>query len=75
MTKQQHIASERLNARETLRACGIAVGEDFHRLSSNKVDALLVEANRVRYQKPKSANGSRGRYFHDRLQRQARAGQ
>jgi hypothetical protein len=27
---------------------------------------------RVRYRKPKNANGSRARYFHDRLQRTAR---
>lgn len=72
MTHLKHLDSVRRNARATLKAIGVAVGQDFHTLTSEQVDKLLTEADRVRYQKPASANGSRARYFHDRLQRQAR---
>jgi hypothetical protein len=58
-------------ARETLKACGVELGADFHTLSNSQVDALLYEANRASYRKPKNANGSRGRYFHALLQRRA----
>lgn len=70
--KARHIEAERLNARETLRLCGIHIGSDFHTLRSCQIDALLVEADRVKYRKPRNANGSRGRYFHDMLQRRAK---
>jgi hypothetical protein len=70
--KERHAAGYALNARETLKALNINVDQDFHQLSSSQVDALLAEADRVRYQKPKNANGSRARYFHARLLRQAR---
>lgn len=70
--KQRHIAGERLHARLVLKSCNIGIGQDFHTLSSAQVDALLVAADRARYRKPKNANGSRGRYFHDMLQRRAR---
>lgn len=69
--KPKHVGAERLNARETLRACGIALEADFHTLSASQVDKLLIEADRVRYRKPRAANGSRARYFHDLLQRRA----
>lgn len=69
--KPRHIPSIRLNAQYTLKNLNIAIGQDFHTLSSAQVDALLTEADRVRYQRPRNANGSRARYFHDRLQRQA----
>lgn len=69
--KQRHQAAEAFNARAVLAACRIAIGQDFHTLRSEQVDALLAEADRVRYQRPAHANGSRGRYFHDRLQRLA----
>lgn len=61
------------HARETLARMKIPVGEDFHALRSSQVDLLLAEAKRVKYKKPKNANGSKARYFHDRLQRQAQA--
>ncbi len=70
--KPKHIAATALNAQETLKALKIAVGQDFHTLGSSQVDGLLAEADRTRYQKPAHANGSRARYFHDRLQRAAR---
>lgn len=59
-------------AHEALQRAGVAVGADFHTLSSSQVEALLAEADRVKYRKPRNANGSRGRYFHDLLQRCAR---
>lgn len=71
--KPDHVAGARLNARLTLANLNIAIGQDFHTLTGGQVDALLAEADRVRYQKPRDANGSRARYFHDRLQRHARA--
>lgn len=70
--KTRHVAGERLNATESLKACGVPLGADFHALSPVQVDALLREADRVRYRKPAQANGSRARYFHDLLQRRAR---
>jgi hypothetical protein len=50
------------------RAC-IPRHADFHTLSSIQVEALLVEADAVKYRKPKNANGSRARYFHAFLTR------
>ena len=72
MSKQKHRAAERLNARETLTALSIGLDQNFHTLRSEQVDGLLREADRVRYQKPRNANGSRARYFCARLQRLAR---
>ncbi len=69
--KSKHVAAYRLASQMTLQALGIAIGTDFHTLSSTHVEALLVEADRVRYRKPPRANGSRARYFHDLLQRRA----
>ena len=70
--KPHHVTSAAFAAREALRLCKISVGADFHTLSSSQVEALLAEADRVKYRKPRNANGSRGRYFHDLLQRCAR---
>jgi hypothetical protein len=69
--KARHVDTERVHARATLAAAKIPLGADFHTLSSTQVAALLVEAGAQRYQKPKSANGSRARYFHDLMQRRA----
>lgn len=69
---ERHKAGKGLQARETLKSLKIGLGQDFHTLRSSQVDGLLEEADRVRYQKPKNANGSRARYFHDLLQRQAK---
>jgi hypothetical protein len=59
------------HAQATLAALGIPVGSDFHALRRELVDGLLEEADRVHYRQPANANGSRARYFHDRLQRLA----
>ena len=69
--KPGHQAVHRAHARYALRNLNIAIGQDFHTLNSAQIEGLLLEADRVRYQKPASANGSRARYFHDRLQRRA----
>lgn len=61
----------KVNARMVLRNCAISVGSDYHTLSSTAVDSLLHWADWWGYRKPKNANGSRGRYFHDMLQRRA----
>jgi hypothetical protein len=71
--KPKHAAAYRANARVTLQMLNIDLGRDFHTLSGTQVDALLVEADRVRYRRPVNANGSRARYFHELLQRRARA--
>ena len=62
---------DRHDARAILRDCGIQPGEDFHRLESSKVEALLTHAKARKYRQPKNANGSRARYFHAHLQRVA----
>jgi len=62
---------DRTTAHNILQRAGIELGADYHRLHSSQVDALLAEADRVGYRKPKYANGSRGRYFHAYMQRRA----
>lgn len=69
--KPRHVQGEALNARETLRGLNTAIGQDFHTLTHSQIEALLIEADRVRYQRPRDANGSRARYFYARLQRLA----
>lgn len=69
--RKRHVDGAAFDAREALRSAKVALGQNFHTLSSEQVEALLVEADRVKYRKPKNANGSRGRYFHDLLQRRA----
>jgi hypothetical protein len=69
--KRRHIEGARQNARAVLAMTHASVGQDFHTLSSEQVDVILAEADRVKYQKPKNANGSRGRYFYQKLQRDA----
>jgi hypothetical protein len=70
--KQRHKEGAGFNAREVPRGARVAIGQDFHTLSTKQVETLLVEADRVKYHKPRNANGSRGRYFHDLLQRRAK---
>ena len=54
-----------------LQECEISLGADFDTLRSSTVDDLLAHADVWKYRKPRSANGSRARYFHDMLQRRA----
>lgn len=69
--KARHKAALAFDARETLHMLNVTPGQDFHTLSSAQVELLLAEADRVRYQRPANANGSRARYFFERLQRHA----
>lgn len=69
MTKERHVNAKAQNALQVLRSIGAA--PSHHTLNPAQVDQLLDEARRVRYQKPKNANGSRGRYFYQKLQREA----
>jgi len=57
---------------EVLQKTGIPRGTNFYVLSSSKVSELLEFADVYGYRKPKNANGSRGRYFHELLQRRCR---
>lgn len=53
-----------------LQSEGIDLYEgDFFALSQSQVEALLAEADRIGYRRPKNANGSRGRYFFAAVQR------
>lgn len=61
----------RTDAHDHLARAHVPVGSDFHKLSTTQVDDLLREADRVKYRKPKNANGSRARYFHAYLERAA----
>jgi hypothetical protein len=63
--------STKQRAIDALARCGVPVGANFHTLTSLQVAALIDEADAAKYRKPANANGSRGRYFHERLQRQA----
>jgi hypothetical protein len=47
------------------------IARDFHALTTAEVERLIAEANRVHYRAPKVRNGSRARYFHAKLQREA----
>lgn len=58
-------------ARDILHQCQIALGTDYFTLSSNEVDRVLRHADLIGYRKPRNANGSRARYFHELLQRRA----
>jgi hypothetical protein len=52
------------DARAILTVCHVDPSRDFHTLNSDAVERLLVHADAHKYRKPKSANGSRARYFH-----------
>lgn len=49
------------------------IKRDFHALTSMEVGRIIAEADRVKYRKPRNANGSRARYFHARLQQEEAA--
>ena len=61
----------RSDARATFARIGVPRAVSFHALPSDHVDALIAEADRVKYRRPANANGSRARYFHARLMRAA----
>lgn len=55
-----------------LSRCGVERGADFHTLRLDTVERLIEFADDYGYRKPRNANGSRARYWHDYLQRVAR---
>lgn len=57
--------SNKVTAREWLRAYGVPLGQDFHRLDSTTVEAVLEAAKAHKYRKPHSANGSKARCFYE----------
>ena len=59
------------DARNVLLACGAYKGQDFDTLRSSQVEKLLEYADAREYRAPKNANGSRGRYFYNFIQRRA----
>ena len=61
----------RHEARTMLETCGVPIGAEYYALRSAQVDALIAMADKYRYCKPRNANGSRSRYFHEMLQRKA----
>ena len=69
--KPRHVQAERTNARAVLSLCNISIGQDFYTLRPTQIECLILQADLVRYRKPRNANGSRARYFHDMLQRRS----
>lgn len=59
----------RFEARAILNDCDLLGTEDFFTLPASTVGTLIDHADRLKYRKPKNANGSRGRYFYARVQR------
>ena len=57
------------DATNLARRFGFPLGADFHSLSSGVVDAITHAADEWKYKKPRSANGSRARYFYAYLNR------
>lgn len=56
----------RMNKHDARALCGvfgIDPRQDWHAMPSAMKDAVLRAADARKYQKPKNANGSRGRYF------------
>ncbi len=53
-----------------LRARGVDFNADYHALGTREVDLILDAAKVAGYRKPKTANGSRARYFFYNLARQ-----
>ena len=62
---------QRRHARIVLHRCGIKIGADYDTLNSGTVSDLLEHARTDHYRVPSNANGSKGRYYHDMLQRRA----
>jgi hypothetical protein len=69
--KAKHREGNRQYALSLFRLWNVSTKQDFHTLSASQVSMILEEAERVGYQKPKNANGSRARYFYCLQQRRA----
>lgn len=62
---------DRDSARELADSWGFPLDVDFHTLDSIMVARVIAAADSRGYRKPKSANGSRARYFYAYLRRTA----
>lgn len=60
-------------AREIARRYGVNLSAPFHVLPWSQVDRVRDAADSRQYRKPKNANGSRARCFHEYLRRAANA--
>lgn len=54
----------RETAEGILTRCYLVAKPNFFTLSSSDKEGILREADAVKYRKPKTANGSRARYFY-----------
>jgi hypothetical protein len=61
----------RETAQDILARCHLSATPNFFTLSNSDVVDLLLEADAVKYRKPKNANGSRARYFYAHVLRAA----
>jgi len=60
-------------ARSLLKSRGVKMGVDFYGLNMDAKREILAVADLAKYKLPKNANGSRARYFYERLERAAKA--
>lgn len=64
-------AMTRDDALEIAHRYGINTKAGFHTLRASEVETVLEAADSRKYRKPRNANGSRARCFHDYLRRAA----
>jgi hypothetical protein len=64
---------ERDDARHLADLHGVDLARDFHALTTEQVESVISAADAHGYRKPRDANGSRGRSFHEYLRRAAGA--
>lgn len=69
--QERYRIGRRTSALAVLSLINSRLGQDFHTLRTSQVESLLEEADRVHYRKPKDANGSRARYFFQKIQKEA----
>ncbi len=63
---------DRSRAIRVLQMSNVPIGANFYALTVDQIMSLLAFADELKYRRPKNANGSRGRYFHEYMQRRAR---
>ncbi len=61
-----------IEAKSLAAKFSVPLGRNFFTLTSFEVGCVLDGADARKYRKPKNANGSRGRYFYEYLNRTAR---
>jgi len=60
---------EKFTATDIATRHHIDLTKDFYTLTSSDVGRVLDAAKEAKYRQPANANGSRGRYFFERLKR------